>query len=119
MVFFVLLYNQFCPCVLFDLNPNRYYTAHSFINFLPSCFQSVLSFLLASFCSLVLDIVRYARGKTNENLLNIKQKYIPKLNSTFVLRLSHLINILPDGFLLLNVLSFVFPRAEIYYVKRM
>ena len=40
-----------------------------------------LLFLLASFCSLFLDIARYACKRSNKKLLDIKQKYRPNHNN--------------------------------------
>ena len=44
-----------------------------------SCFQPSFCSLSASFCRIFLDIARYACKISNENTLNIKQKY--RLNS--------------------------------------
>ena len=57
------------------------------------CFQPSFCFPLASFRLIFLDIARHARKRSNENKLNIKQKYRLNSNDRFGLEKTVLVRL--------------------------
>ena len=57
------------------------------------CFQPSFCFPLASFRLIFLDIARHARKRSNENKLNIKQKYRLNSNDRFGLEKTALVRL--------------------------